>query len=253
MNDKMIVCPPEDTQKPAKSTARKKRNTKTIIWIAVVVELILAVILGRFLFKNSYERNKTKTVEDIRNAAYKTVYDATEKANHVSNKVTITLEGIREKADLEVLQVDASYVYTSDEEDKSRGHTIWYRIPGTGYFTVDMRMTEFIVDNERQHVLVRAPEPTITKFNENYEKIEELLFKGKTLVANGSIREGEEIAQKMVVRARIRMLKSLDTNISYYQAAKDSAKRLITNMIKALNPDMPNISVTVVFGNESVL
>lgn len=227
----------------------EKKDVTAIIAAVLAIQIILAIVFGVVLFRRGYQNAKNETVDKIRKEAYDTVYGQTENAYHVSNSVEISLSGIREKADLEVLQVEASYLYITDEEDKERGQTIWFRIPGTGSFTVDMRMAEFIIDNERRYVLVRLPEPAITVFNEDYEHIEKLLFKDGW-ISNGSIKEGEEIARKMLTQAHVRMLKRFEMTQAYYSAAKDSAVRLVTNAIKALNPGIPGITVEVVF-NES--
>lgn len=243
-------------QMPCTSSEEKpvKKNISTIIGIVLAAQVVLAIIVGVLLFRRGYEQSKTGTEAHIRQTAYNSVYGITEQANHVSNDVSISLDGIREKADLEILQVDSSYIYTSDEEDSARNQTIWYRFSGTGTFTIDMRMTEFIVDNERSHVLVKAPEPSITQFSENYDKVEKLLYKDNTVsilgiisLNNGSVQEGEQIAQKMLALSRSKMIKQLEMTPAYYQAAEETGVRIITQLIKSINPDINKITVDVVY------
>ena len=239
---------PSNADQPNNPKPGKKRDIKTIVMIVVAAQVVLAVLLGVFLFKRSYENGKNNTSDRIRKEAYNTVYEATEQANHVSNRVTVSLEGIREKADLEVLQVESSYIYVSEKgSDK-----IWYSIPGAGSFTIDMRMAEFIVDENRHQVHVIAPPPAITKFDERVEDIQELFYKNNRFIGNGSVQEGTQIAQQMMYKAHNQMVKDLELNWSYFQAAEDSAARLIINTIKALNPSIPDIKVIVEFKNGSV-
>ncbi len=253
MKDENLIQVPETNgteKKPAQENkeAQKKSNVKTIITIVVVAQVFLAIFAGAYFFKSGYENAKTSTTNKIRQDAYDTVYDLTEGANHTSNRATIMLDGIKEKADLEVLQISTSFLYTSDDADKASNLTIWYKIPGTGTFTVDLQMTEFIVDAERHHVLVKAPLPAITKFKE--EKAERLEYKDDRFAPwSGSIQEGEAIARKMLYKAHVEMMKDLEANTEYMEAAKTSTQKLITNIIKALNPSVKDLTVTVEFTN----
>ena len=247
MSENYQIQPSNEMLEKKPEEPKKKRDIKTIIMIVIAVQFVLAVLLGIFLFKRGYENSKNNTSEKIKTDTYNAVYGAAEQANHVSNRVTITLENIRERADLEVLEVESSYLYKSDATDKSNGLTIWYKIPGKGSFTVDMRMAEYIIDNERHQVHVLAPAPAITKFEERNEAIEELFYKDDRFIVNGSVKQGTQIANKMLIAARQQMLTDLNINQRYFKAAEDSAVRLITNIIKALNPEMPDLKVTVEF------
>ena len=237
-------------EKPGRANENKaegKKSISSIVSVVLVVQVILAVIAGIWLFKRGYEQSKSGTEAKIRQDAYDTVYGASERANHVSNNVSISLDAIREKAELEVLQVDSTYLYLTDRKEQASGLTIWYRIPGSGTYTVDMRMAEFVVDNERHHVLVKVPSPSITQFRENYERTEKLFYKNDRIFDNGSVQEGEHIARKMLAQAHVTMARNLEMNPAYYQAAKDASARIITQLIRSMNPDVSQISVDVVF------
>ncbi len=253
MKDENLIQVPETNnteKKPAQENneAQKKRNVKTIVTIVVIAQIVMAVFAGAYFFRKGYENAKTSTTNRIRQDAYDTVHDLAEGAYHTSNRAAIMLDGIKEKADLEVLQISTSFLYTSDDADRARNLTIWYKLPGTGTFTVDLQMTEFIVDAERHHVLVKAPLPAITKFRE--ETAEKLEFRDDRFVPwSGSIQEGEAIGRKMLYKAHVEMMKDLEANTEYMDAAKSSAKKLITNIIKALNPSVKDLTVTVEFTN----
>lgn len=248
MSENLPVQAPEERQETENKKSEKKKKVTLIISIVVVAQVILAVFAGIYFFKRGYQNAKTNTTETIRREAYNTVYDISEGAHHTSNRALILLDDIHEIAELEVLQISTSDIYISDEEDKSRQQTIWYKMSGTGTYTVNLQMTEFIVDNERQHVLVKAPLPSITKFKEG--KPEELLYHDERFwpsQRNNNVEQGELTAQKMLFKARTAMMKSLESNDAYFEAAKNSAVRLITTMIKSMNPSMKNLKVTVVF------
>ena len=244
MEKQPVSSPQAAKSKPQQG--KKKANIKTIITIVVIAQVCLAILVGAFIFKSSYENAKTNTAKQIRETAYNTVYDLTEGANHTSNRAMIALDGIRKEAALEVLEINTSYLY-ADEENAAKNLTIWYKIPGIGTFTVDLQMAEFIVDSERQHVLVKAPQPSITQFREEHP--EELEYRDDRFVINGSIKEGEEIARKMLYQGHVEMMKSLEENKEYLEAAKASAQKLITNIIRSLNPSLKNLSVTVEFAD----
>lgn len=243
--EKLPVSSPQPPKSKPKQE-KKKANIKTIITVVVVAQVCLAILVGAFIFKSSYENAKTNTVKQIRETAYNTVYDLTEGANHTSNRAMIALDGIRKEAALEVLEINTSYLY-ADAENAAKNLTIWYKIPGTGTFTVDLQMAEFIIDSERQHVLVKAPLPSITQFREGHP--EELEYRDDRFVFKGSIKEGEEIARKMLYQGHVEMMKSLEENKEYLEAAKASAQKLITNIIRSLNPSLKNLSVTVEFAD----
>lgn len=233
--------------------AQKKRNVKTIVIAVVVIQILLSVLAGAYFFKKAYQNAKTNTTNRIRQSAYDTVHDITEGANHTSNRASIYLDQIREKADLEVLQISTSFLYTSDEADQAKNLTIWYEIPGTGTFTVDLKNAEYIVDYERHHVLVKTPLPAITIFKEETDQINPLEYKDDRFIpqAQGSIQEGEAIGRKMLDQAHVEMMRELTTNNDYLDAAKDSAQKLITNIIKAINSSISDLTVTVEF-NENM-
>ena len=222
------------------SKAGNKKNLKLIIPIVLAVQLCLSFLLGTFLFKNNYNNAKSQTEKQVRQNAYEKTYGMTEAAYHVSNQVNISIEGIREKADLEVLAVDTKYIYIHEGNPK-----VWYEIPATGYFTVDLAMSEFIIDNNRMHVLAKIPDPTIKNITEDYNNVNQLLFKDG--VFNGSIQQGEDLARQMYLEAHNTMLKELSLNAYYFSAAQSAAEKLIVNMIKALNPDLQSMTVDIEF------
>ena len=251
MNSNLPTAPADNKNVAQETNTAKKKSLIRIILIVVAIQVILAILGGSYLFKSGYQNAKNSTAGKIREGAYNTVYDATEQAYHTSNRVSISLTGLQETADLEVLKIGTSYTYISDNEDKAKAQTVWYQIPGIGTYTVDMKNTEFIVDAERQHVVVNAPYPAITQFKEDYDHIRQLFYKDDRFLDNGSIVEGESLARKMLTIAHVEMMKSLEANKAYNDSAEESARKLITNIIKALNPTMKELTVTVNFGNGS--
>ena len=240
---------PVQQQNGNETVVKPKKKITSIIAIVLAIQVILAVFLGVYLYRRGFEKSKNNTAEKIRKDAYNAVYGASEAAHHVSNNVTISVDNIREKAELEVLEITTSYLYLSDQEDESNGYTIWYKIPGNGVFTVDLRMAEFVVDAERQHVLAKVPAPALTQFEEVYDKIEKLKYAEHKFLSNGSVQEGIHIAMKILARAHVDMVKSFEMNQAYHLAAEESASRLITTAIKSMNPSLKQLTVDVEFVN----
>ena len=154
------------------SLTLKERNTimATLILISAAV-----VIIGIFLIQKAVSIATTSATDAFSEALdnqreetyqhfYQTSCDIAEEKNHVANEVTITVEEVRKESRLEVLQVsDIEYVY-------NEGNTkIWTAIRGHGVYTVDLSLSEFIVDNDRQYVLARVPRPQLNTAGLDYE------------------------------------------------------------------------------------
>lgn len=190
--------------------------------------------------KTQTESTVKKNLEDeARTRAYE--------KNKVTNEVTISVGTLRDEAELEVLEVyDVQYMI-ADEEANEDGIISWLMVPGKGVYTVDLTASEFIVDNERQYVLVRVPEPELKNCTIIYKDVEQLLFNNSGF--NESISVGEDAARKQLQDGYVLIQKTLGSNPSFYQSAELSAKRMITGLVKALNTKVENLTVEVEFIN----
>ena len=174
-------------------------------------------------------------------------YNIAEADNHVKNRGIISIENIQEKADLEVLAVsDVEYITNENSGDKDKS---WLEVPGTGVFTVNMAMSEFVIDDVRHYVLVRVPKPEIKTENIDIktEEIKILLYKNERWLDNGSIEDGEELARRQMSEAQAIIQEDVQSNERYFEIAKSSAESIIKQLIKSLNKDVANLDVEVEF------
>lgn len=230
-----------------------KRITSTIVFIVVPAILIVTslVLIERMLtdgssaMQESYDDAKKSASEKAYNDIYQTSYDNAERKYHVKNEVFITIGDIEEKSDLEVLSVSDVVFIIRDAADNN-GVTSWAEFPGTGTFTVNLKDAEFIIDNKRNHVLARVPEPELSRCDIQFDKVELLLREGKDF-RNGTTVEGEEEANRDTKQAQKELRNNFLENSRYLSAAEDSARSLITESIKGLNSDNPDLVVDVEF------
>lgn len=234
--------------------SKKEENLK--IWIGmgviflasvilIVVFLISALKKGVNAFQDTYKQVESQVKEEKKEEFYQKGYQAAEKENHVSNRAGISVENIKETANLEVLEVrDVEFVFQgADENDKNI--TVWLEVPGTGVFTVDLQASEFIVDNKRNYVLVRVPKIELSECKVDYANVNKLRFKND--IFNDSIAVGEDIAQEMLKDGYLLIQKEFLSNQWYYNSAESAAENLITNMIKEVNFDISDLQVEVEF------
>ena len=216
--------------------------------IFAVLSIVLfsnAIKNGVIAAKESYETTKTATIEKIKEQEYQKAYNVAEEEYHTSNDVSITLGSFREEAQLEVLEVyDVQYVI-ENEEDNEEDIISWLEVPGKGIFTIDLKASEFIIDNERHYVLVRVPEPELTECTIIYKDVKRLLFENDMF--NESIGIGEDMAQKQLKDGYLLIKKSFGLNTQYYNSAVTVAESMIINLIKSLNTEVTDLEVEVEF------
>ena len=175
-------------------------------------------------------------------------YNIAEADNHVKNRGIISIENIQEKADLEVLEVsDVEYITNEKSGDKV---TSWLEVPGTGVFTVNLAMSEFVIDDMRHYVLARVPKPEIKAENIQIDtkKVKILAYQNNHWIFdNGSVEEGEELARRQMGEAQAIIQEDVQSNERYFEIAKSSAESIIKQLIKSLNKDVANLNVEVEF------
>lgn len=175
-------------------------------------------------------------------------YNLGEAAYHVKNRGIISIENIQERADLEVLAVsDVEYITNEKSGDKV---TSWLEVPGTGVFTVNLAMSEFVIDDMRHYVLARVPKPEIKAENIQIDtkKVKILAYQNNHWIFdNGSVEEGEELARRQMSEAQAIIQEDVQSNERYFEIAKSSAESIIKQLIKSLNKDVANLDVEVEF------
>ena len=228
---------------------RRKENRNTGKWtgriagILVTAVILSAAILSADKVCSSANEAFDKALEEETRETYELFYNSAfhvaEKKYHVSNDVKIAIEDIREVAELEVLQV-SDIEYIVHEENKK----IWTAVRGHGVYTVDLTLSEFVIDNERQYVLARIPQPRLNTAGLDYE-YENYLFEDG--IFNGNTSEGVNLALEDLKRAQNQLQIKLTSTQSYYEMAEISAQRLVEKMVKNFNADVPELVVEVEF------
>ena len=175
-------------------------------------------------------------------------YNMGEASNHVKNSGTISVESVQEKAELEVLKVsDVEYITNNKSEDKV---TSWLEVPGNGVFTVDLSLSEFVVDDARHYVLVRVPKPEIQAENIEIDtqKVKILAYENNHWVFdNGSVEEGEKLVLNQLSEAQTKIQEDIQSNERYFEIAQTSARNNIKQLIKSLNEDISDLDIEVEF------
>lgn len=215
-------------------------------WTALFIVLIIVfAIVNKTSVDNLFSGTKSQfesIKNDRKNEIYKDFYDrsyeAAEKANHVSNRVGITVSDIQTESQLEVLTVQKTEYLVVDG-----GRKYWFKATGSGKFEVNMSAAEFLVDDERVSVVARIPCPVFS-----YSGIDEfeLLFSEQG-ITNGSVADGNRIQNEQRGIANDIISKELENEQSNYTNAQNSAKIAVENMIFALNANVPDLKVYVEF------
>lgn len=220
-----------------------------------------AIAVGASSAMDSYESEKDEVAQEVYDVFYNQSYSAAEASHHVSNQVSISIGTLQEEEKLEVLRVsNVEYVISEEEEGEFLDNILsavtgifsdddvvsWLEVPGDGVFTVDLKTAEFIVDEERQDVLIRSPDPELSEFAIDYEGVEILYFDDAGLFKN-SAKVGEDLAREQLQDAQLQMMQEIQDNQRYYQSARDAAEDLLISMVKELNPGIPDLTVEVEF------
>lgn len=224
-------------KKDGKSILLRKRKITIGISVLLIMVLIMACTMLNFALrttvsaaKSAFSDSLNMKKEETYQAFYQKSFDIAEERYHVANAVTISVEDVKEIAELEVLQVsDIEYVY-------NEGNTkIWTAVKGHGVYTVDLSLGEFLVDNARQYVCVRVPSPQLGRSGLDYD-YENYLFEDG--VFNGSTKKGVDLARNDLKTAQEHLQVKLASTQIYYESAQKCAEEIIKNLVKNCNPDV---------------
>lgn len=217
-----------------------------IILVVVCIFLFMGVISsGAESLKNSYDASYMAEKDETYKTIYQVFFDNAEEKYHVSNRVSITIGNMKEQEKLEVLKVSDVEFVIEGKDDNSGNMTSWLEVPGEGVYVVDLAAGEYIIDDERAHVLVRVPYPELVNIKIDYSNVKKLLFRDD--IFNGSYKEGEELAMKQLGQGDVLIKKEFQSNQGYYVTAQKSAKTSIINLVQQLNPNVENLNVDVEF------
>ena len=222
---------------------KKEKKKKSVLMRVAFSFLAIAVVLGVGGFVALRVSGIGSGYDAAYIAAYNKAKDKAEKAVHVKNRISISLGNIRETANLRVLEVTDVVYIIENESDNDDGITAWLEVPGNGCFTVDLQTSEFLVDDERQEVVVRIPEPRLSDFTIDYASVNRLDFQNSG--ANDSIKVGEDMARKQCQKAYSELHSAFVSNPEYMKNAKKSAENILKNLIRQINPEVPDLKVIV--------
>ena len=228
--------------------------------IGIVYCYIHTMSVGTASAIAEYQSVKKEVVNNVYDEFYQKAYDISEEQHHVSNRVSITLGSLKEQTKMEVLKISqVEYITPKDDESGVIDNILssisaifkddvisWLEVPGYGVFTVDLRSSESIIDNERGYVLLRIPSPKLSEFSIDYKNVEILNFEDTGLFKN-SAKIGVDTAQKQLQSAELTMRQNASSNQKYYRAAKESAEKILSNLVRQLNPQIENLTVDVEF------
>ena len=209
---------------------------------------------------DSFGAAKDEAAEEAYQFFYDQSYKAAEEAHHVSNNVSITVGDLREEQKLEVLKVSDVAYETPEPKDQGWFEGLiasitgifdadvvsWLEVPGNGVFTVNLQAGEFIIDEVRQYVLIRVPSPKLTEFTIDYENVELLLFEEGGAFKN-SAKYGVDKAMEQLQSAELTMMQNVNNNQDFHKRAMESTEKMLVNLVKQLNPQIPGLKVDVEF------
>ncbi|MDD6032433.1 MAG: DUF4230 domain-containing protein [Oscillospiraceae bacterium] len=238
-----------DSAVPAAVSEKKGSWIIPAIFLALVIVMVGVIIwqfesaisIGAKAISDSYQTARNQTTADV----YDSFYTAAEEYYHTTNDITIDIDSVCKVAQLEVLQVsDVEYVLQKGSNDNDN-ITAWLEVPGTGMFTVNLEASEFIVDSERQYVLVTLPQPVLSQCTIDRANIEKLRFGNN--IFNDSVKAGEELLQQQLEEGEALIRQSFSSNPQLLESARNAARSLVTGLVKSFNPDCPELVVEVEF------
>lgn len=230
----------------------KKGNEIAAFIIVIIVLFMICLVLfresvriGANALRDNYNVTYVQEKESSHGKVYNAFFEAAEKKYHVKNSVAIEIGNLKEEQKLEVLKVsDVEYII-EEAESNDQNIVSWLEVPGEATFIVDLKAGEFIVDKERAHVTIRVPYPELANVKIDYGNVNKLMFKDDLF--NGSYSTGEELARQQLGEAELLIKKEFTSNQNYYLNAQKAAISTIENLVKQLNPNVPDLVVEVEF------
>ena len=238
-----------------KKTKDSKKHPITVTVCLIAFNILLIGICG-YLWsqamklavsevEETYESRREEVLEDTTQKYYEWAFQTAEEKYHSSSRAIISVGNIQEEARLEVLRVsDVEFVVHDENEDEIKR---WLAIPGEGVFTVDMTESEFLIDDVRQTVIARLPEPRLTSDRVESKDIE--IYELKKRGLNGNYSTGISAAEKDVKEGQEKIRNAFLSDQEYLISAEKSAELIIRNLILNLNPDAEDLKVVVEFVN----
>ncbi len=247
----------------SKSKIDSQTNTNGMVIGIIIIGALIAIPLlvmnlgankakNNYLtaYNTAYDTTKNSTYEKYRQAGH----DAGYENYHVKNEVDIYVGDIQECSNLEIMKVSDFDYATSNKSENSEKIDSVFEVTVTGTYCVNMQLSEFIIDNKNKIVTVRVPNPALTNFTSKYEML--YFSKNGTILDifdNGNYREGEDFAIQQLTECKAEIMHSLEYNQENNRNAEESARSVLTNIIKRLNPEIPDLKVYIEFSNTIIV
>ena len=230
----------------SKKTERNEKKKLNETFLLIIVVVILGSMAALFLINalksatsacaSAFNTAYNKTKEDTYNAFYQAAYDYLEHTYHLSNKATISIGNIKEENALEVLKVSTSWCQIVPDKDSNEKTGRWVLFNGSGVYTVDLRCSEFFVDNDNRFILIKLPTPKLNHIHlDGNTKIYKCDREGW---GNGDFNTGHEMYMSDKAEAQINITQKLENNDENLSKAKSAAESLVKNLIKSVNQDL---------------
>ena len=230
---------------------RLQKNMPLILLALVLALSILSVLLFQ-VGKSRIIKIAKDSYTSAKEEAYQSTYDdyvhMGETAFHTANHATIVVSPALETHDLEVLTVCATVLVHNSQKN------IYEEITGYSHFSTDLKAAEYMIDDERQTVYIRLPEPKLMEpvtLDEDNLRVYNLESDGKISYAiqalTGSIQNGESEAVTMRDEASTKILSLLKNDSAYMSEAKNSAESIISTLVREINPTVDNLKVLIEF------
>ncbi len=247
----------------SKSKIDSQTNTNGMIIGIIIIGALIAIPLlvmnlgankakNNYLtaYNTAYDTAKNSTYEKYRQAGHDVGYEN----YHVKNEVDIYVGDIQECSNLEIMKVSDFDYAISNKSDNAEKIDSVFEVTVTGTYCVNMQLSEFIIDNKNNSVTVRVPNPVLTDFTSKYEM---LYFSKNGTILNifdkGNYREGEDFAIQQLTECKAEIMHSLEYNQENNRNAEESARSVLTNIIKRLNPEIPDLKVYIEFSNTIIV
>ena len=246
----------EKKEKPVKN--QEKEPHKIILLLAPIALLIASFFLVRTAmdkvvanamdaFKAS-EDEMTSTTYENASEIYKVMADE----GHPANKRTITMGALKQAEKLEVYRIPVTEFITETKENNAYGITEWIRMDATAIYNVNLSLSDYIIDAERDIVTVIIPRFELEyDFGEGDENIEKLLFRQEgELPVDTDLSEAQTSVDEKIARlARSKIRDKIKNSQEYHDSAKKAAEQIAAAMIQSLNPEH-DLHVIVEFADE---
>ncbi|MCR4638960.1 hypothetical protein [Ruminococcus sp.] len=236
------------SNKTTRKTKRKSnlKGLKAVYIILLFTLIVVSIVLlltscanaksaSRAAFSNVFNDTKKKTYDQFKQKSF----DYFEEQNHVSNRAKITIGNIKEENSLEVLSVSDSWVKISDPEEDEDRTTRWVEFNATGVYTVDMSISEFIIDDYNNFILVKLKTPQLNHIAlDNNTKAYLYKYEKGFFELNGDYDSGVQMMLNDRAEALDNLTEQLENNDENLARAKMSTENLIRTFIKNINPEL---------------